>query len=77
MILSETNLKGITQKEEVENLIAAKKNEFLKTILELNTTQKDYTAESLKYKVDNPKALKTVSQVFLEYINCGASSLLI
>lgn len=32
-------------KEEVENLIPVKIREFQKTILELNTTQKDCTAE--------------------------------
>ncbi len=56
-------------KEELMNLIIAKKDEYRKTILELNTTQKDYTVESLKDKISKPKTVKTVNQVFLEYID--------
>ncbi|HYQ57327.1 MAG TPA: site-specific integrase [Draconibacterium sp.] len=56
-------------REELENLITAKKDEYRKTILELNITQDDYTVESLKDKIGKPKMIKTVNQVFLEYID--------
>jgi len=56
-------------REELENLITAKKDEYRKTVLELNITQKDYTIESLKDKISKPKTIKTVNQVFLEYID--------
>ena len=56
-------------REELENLITAKKDEYRKTVLELNITQKDYTVESLKDKISKPKTIKTVDQVFLEYID--------
>nr|WP_319572021.1 site-specific integrase [uncultured Draconibacterium sp.] len=55
-------------REELENLITAKKDEYRKTVLELNITQKDYTVETLKDKISKPKTIKTVDQVFLEYI---------
>ena len=56
-------------REELESLIAAKKDEYRKTVLELNITQKDYTIESLKDEISKPKTIKTVNEVFLEYID--------
>ena len=56
-------------REELQNLITAKKTEFQKTILELNLTQNEYSIGTVKDKIGKPKTAKTVNQVFLEYID--------
>ena len=55
-------------KEQIEQLISEKKKAFTLTILELNSTSKDYTTNSLIDKVRNPFKLQTVGQVFLTQI---------
>jgi integrase len=55
-------------KEQIEQLISEKKKAFTLTILELNSTNKDYTSNSLIDKVSSPFSLKTVGQVFLSQI---------
>jgi len=55
-------------KRQIEQLISDKKQAFSQTILELNSTNKEYTPDSLIVKVDNPFILKTVEQVFLSQI---------
>ena len=55
-------------KELIENLIIEKIKTFNQTILELNATQKQYTADSLINKVEKPFKLKTVETLFLEQI---------
>lgn len=55
-------------KEQIEQLISEKKKAFNLTILELNSTSKDYTTNSLIDKVSNPFKLQTVGQVFLTQI---------
>ena len=55
-------------KEQIEQLISEKKKAFTQTILELNTTEKDYTTNSLIDSVNNPFKLQTVDQVFLHQI---------
>lgn len=55
-------------KEQIERFINEKKNEYATTILELATTKKDYTTNSLIDKIANPFRLKTVGEVFLSYI---------
>ena len=55
-------------KEQIEQLISEKKKVFSQTILELNTTEKDYTSDSLIDKVSKPFKLQTVGQVFLAQI---------
>ena len=56
-------------REELQNLITTKKNEFQKTILELNITQKEYSIGTVKDKIGKPKTVKMVDQVFIEYID--------
>jgi integrase len=55
-------------KELIEQLILEKKKTFAQTILELNTTQKNYTTSSLIDSVNKPFVLQTVQQVFLNQI---------
>lgn len=55
-------------REQIENLIIEKLKAFNQTILELNSTQKEYTSDSLVNKVEKPFKLKTVATVFLEQI---------
>jgi integrase len=55
-------------KEQIEQLILEKKKAFTQTILELNTTKKEYTTSSLIDTVDKPFIFQTVEQVFLSQI---------
>lgn len=55
-------------KEQIEQLISEKKKAFTLTILELNSTNKDYTSNSLIDKISNPFKLQTVGQIFLTQI---------
>jgi len=55
-------------KEQIEQLISEKKKAFSQTILELNTTKKEYTTNSLIDTVNKPFILQTVDQVFLNQI---------
>ncbi|MDD4991891.1 MAG: site-specific integrase [Paludibacter sp.] len=55
-------------KEQIEQLISEKKKAFTQTILELNTTAKEYTTNSLIDSVNKPFILQTVEQVFLSQI---------
>lgn len=55
-------------KEQIEQLISEKKKTFTQTILELNTTKKEYTTNSLIDTVNKPFTLQTVKQVFLSQI---------
>ena len=55
-------------KKQIENLIIEKLKAYNQTILELNSTQKEYTSNSLVDKVEKPFKLKTVATVFLEQI---------
>jgi site-specific recombinase XerD len=56
-------------KEELQSLITTKKKEFQKTILELNLTQNEYSIGTVKDRIGKPKTIKTVNQVFFEYID--------
>lgn len=55
-------------KQQIEQLISERKQEFTKTILELNNANKEYTTNTLIDKVSNPFTLKTVREVFLDQI---------
>ena len=55
-------------KEQIERLILEKKKAFAQTILELSTTQKDYTTNSLLDKVDKPFIKQTVDGALLNQI---------
>ena len=55
-------------KEQIEQLISEKKRAYTQTILELNTTEKEYTTNSLIDTVNKPIILQTVNQVFLTQI---------
>ncbi|GHT29747.1 hypothetical protein AGMMS49574_07350 [Bacteroidia bacterium] len=55
-------------KEQLEKLIAEKLKAYTNTIVELKAMDKEFTASTLIEKVHKPTKLKTVNDVFLEYI---------
>lgn len=55
-------------KEQIERIINDKKQELIQTVLQLNVSKRDYTANSLIDKTHKPFTLKTVNDVFLERI---------
>lgn len=55
-------------KEYIEKLIAEKAKAYTEKIIELKAMDKEFTATTLVEKVNNPIKLKTVGDVFLDYI---------
>ena len=55
-------------KDQIEQLISEKKKAYTMAIMELNSTEKEYTTNSLIDTVSNPFILQTVNQVFLSQI---------
>lgn len=55
-------------KEYIEKLITEKAKAYTEKIIELKAMDKEFTATTLVEKVNNPIKLKTVGDVFLDYI---------
>ena len=55
-------------KEYIEKVIAEKTKAYTDKILELKAMEKEFTATTLAEKVNNPVKMKTVGEVFLDYI---------
>ena len=55
-------------KEYIEKVIAEKTKAYTDKILELKAMEKEFTATTLAEKVNNPVKMKTVGEVFLDYM---------
>ena len=55
-------------KEYIEKLITEKTKAYTEKIIELKAIDKEFTATTLVEKVNNPIKLKTIGDVFLDYI---------
>lgn len=60
--------KNCPNREYIEKLIAEKAKAYTDKIIELKAMEKEFTATTLVEKVNNPIKLKTVGDVFLEYM---------
>lgn len=55
-------------KEYIEKVIAEKTKAYTDKILELKAMEKEFTATTLAERVNNPVKMKTVGEVFLDYM---------